>query len=371
MTAPVRLFVADSLPAEVRRFLDRVAELPDVVAIAVMPDVHLAGEACVGTAIATRGTLRPALLGSDLGCGVAALPLGGHVDVLDRSPVLASDLLDAIRRAVPLDRRPTALAPRDAVLDAPLSTPRLQKLAEREGRIELGTVGRGNHFVELQRDEDDGTLWLMVHTGSRAMGPAIQAHHEASAPRPRDAVLDATSPAGHAYLSDVGWALEYARVSRRVIAVAVAEVAHDLLGIEPDLEALVDCHHDAVSEEEHAGERVWVHRKGAVHAALGAPVLVPGSMGTASFHAEGRGHAAALTSSAHGAGRAVPRGEARRRFGPREIERQLAGVLVHPSRLRDLGDEVPDAYKDVRAVMRAQRDLVRVVRRLRPVLVHK
>ncbi len=211
----------------------------------------------------------------------------------------------------------------------------------------------------------------MVHTGSRAMGPAIQAHHQASAPRPRDVVLEAGSAPGRAYLADVGWALAYARASRRVIAEAVAEVALDVLGCEPALEALLDCHHDAVSLETHDGEPVWVHRKGAVHAALGAPVLVPGSMGTASYHAEGRGLPAALESSAHGAGRAVPRGEARRRFGPKEIARQLSGVLVHPSRIADLGDEVPEAYKDIRAVMRAQRDLVRVVRRLRPLLVHK
>lgn len=165
MSAPIALFVADSLAKEVKRFLEHVAAWPDVARIAVMPDVHLAGEACVGTAIATRGTLRPALLGSDLGCGVAALPLGASADL---DELTRRRLLDGTRRAVPLDRHRVAEASRHPALEAPLSTPSLGKLAEREGRLELGTVGRGNHFVELQRDED-GALWAMVHTGSRAI----------------------------------------------------------------------------------------------------------------------------------------------------------------------------------------------------------
>ncbi len=133
----------------------------------------------------------------------------------------------------------------------------------------------------------------------------------------------------------------------------------------------LDCHHDAIAHELHGGERLWVHRKGAVPAPIGAPVLVPGSMGTASYHAVGRGNPEALASSAHGAGRALPRGEARRVISQRRLIEELGDVVVDPRRLADLRDDAPSAYKDVAEVMRDQRALVKQVRVLRPRLVHK
>lgn len=367
--APIAVF-GGTLDGEVKRFLERARSLPDVVRVAVMPDVHLAGDACVGTVIATRHTLRPFLLGSDLGCGVAAMPLGVPAAILD-DPEIAQRVLPGIAGRIPLIARAHARA-EDPVLFEPLSHSRLMRARDRDGVREHGTVGRGNHFVELQEDED-GWLWSMVHSGSRALGPLIQAHHIGEV-RPKDAVLLAESPEGQAYLHDVQWAIRYAASSRRRMALAVAAVITDVCGVAVDdavESAVVDCHHDAVSREAHGGAWLWVHRKGAVAAPLGAPVLIPGSMGTASYHCVGRAEPTSMASAAHGAGRALRRGEAMRRIGLSTLEAEIEGVLVDGARLAQLRDEAPSAYKDIEAVMRAQRTLIKRVRRMRPRLVHK
>lgn len=370
MSAPVAIWCATSVPREVRAFLDRVARAPDVVRVAVMPDVHLAGDACVGTAIATRRTLRPELLGSDLGCGVAAMHFGTAAERL-RDPAIAQRVLGDLSRAIPTHRGPArALGELTA---RPLSTGALERVRARDGAVQLGTIGRGNHFVELQEDEADGALWLMVHTGSRALGPAIQRAHVERATRDASgfSVIDAESDEARAYLGDLACALEYARANRRAIAERVAEVVAAHIAASPDPSSWIECHHDDVARESHEGEPLWVHRKGAVAAHEGAPVLIPGSMGTSSHHAEGRGHAEALRTSAHGAGRELTRSEARRRVSPRELERQMQGVAFDARAASHLVEEAPSAYKDVRRVLRAQRDLVRITRTLRPVLVHK
>ncbi len=363
--APIAVF-AGTLDGEVKRFLERIRSLPDVVRIAVMPDVHLAGDACVGTVVATRHTLRPFLLGSDLGCGVTAMPLGVPAAILDDQKI-AARVLSGITASIPLMARARARAEAPVLIE-PLSHVRLMRARDRDGVREHGTVGRGNHFVELQEDEE-GSLWSMVHSGSRALGPLIQAHHIGGA-RPKDAVLVADSPEGQAYLHDVQWAIRYAASSRERMARAVAEVIADVCDVAVEGE-VIDCHHDAVRREEHGGEWLWVHRKGAVGAALGTPVLIPGSMGTASYHCVGRAEPTSLASAAHGAGRALRRGEAMRRIGLTTLEAEIDGVLVDGRRLAQLRDEAPSAYKDIEAVMRAQRALIKRVRRMRPRLVHK
>jgi tRNA-splicing ligase RtcB len=361
--AEVIVFASEALAPEVRTFVDRIAHSSDVVRIAVMPDVHLAGNACVGTVVATRTRIVPELLGSDLGCGVSAVELGMSAEPL-RDRARATRILDALTQAIPT-RIDGANALPDA-LAAPLSTARLTRVLETDARVELGTLGRGNHFLELQTDEDDG-LWLMVHTGSRALGPAIQAHH-ARAARERIAglgALVADSDDGRAYLADHDRAIEFARANRDRIARRALEV----LGATPGV--WLDCHHDVVRSELHDGERVWVHRKGAVPAYEGAAVLIPGSMGTESVHAIGSGEPRALASSAHGAGRELTRTEARRRIDRHALDAEMGDVVYDSKLAARLVEEAPSAYKDLRHVLRAQRGLVRVTRRLRPLLVLK
>jgi tRNA-splicing ligase RtcB len=370
MTATQSRFVAHPLSPEVELALTRLAEAPDVVHLAVMPDVHLATEVCVGVAVGTRRLIYPAAVGGDIGCGMAALRFDMTADALDQAA--AARVLAGLYRRVPRGRHRRASFRSSERLDpGRLSAPSLAALARNEGRAQLGTLGSGNHFIELQADEE-GRLWLMLHSGSRAIGPGIRAHHVARAePAGSFRALDAGTEAGRAYLADMQWASMYADENRRHLIEATVESVADALGAHAEEESLVTCHHNHVRRETHRGEELWVHRKGAVPAAAGEPGVVPGSMGTPSYHVEGRGHPDALASSAHGAGRALSRTEARRTITRRDLDRQLDGIAWDHRQADALRDEAPAAYKDITQVMRAQHKLVRITRRLRPVLSYK
>lgn len=369
MSANVHVFASETLEPDVRAFVVRVAHARDVARVAVMPDVHLAGSACVGLVVGTRRLLVPELLGSDLGCGVAALDLGASAELL-RDRTRATRLLDELGRAVPTRLHDGAITSWDP--QRALSTGRLAHVLEHDARRELGTLGRGNHFLELQADEAEN-LWLMVHTGSRALGPAIQAHHARAAAEKLAGLgaIEADSVAGAAYLADHDVALAFARENRRRIAARVCEVVGDVLRAQPDLHTWLECHHDVVRHETHDDEPLWVHRKGSVPAHEGDPVIIPGSMGTESVHAIGVGDPRALASSAHGAGRALTRTDARRRIDRAALEREMAAVVFDARLASRLVEEAPSAYKDLRHVLRAQRGLARVTRTLRPLLVLK
>jgi tRNA-splicing ligase RtcB (3'-phosphate/5'-hydroxy nucleic acid ligase) len=253
-----------------------------------------------------------------------------------------------------------------------LSSGGLSNRARRDGLVQLGTLGGGNHFLEMQTD-DEGALWLMVHSGSRAMGQAVAGHHmkrcetEASGLR----YLVADSPAGREYVSDQEWARGYAHQNRLDMVDAVAALLEERFDVAMDDDSMISCDHNHVRQERHDGASYWVHRKGALSAQEGELGLIPGSMGTESFHTEGRGCAASLMSSSHGAGRAMSRTEAKRRISTKELNRQMRGVWFDRAAAARLRDEAPGAYKDVGTVMRAQRELTRIVRRVRPLLVFK
>lgn len=371
MTAPIATWLAAPLSKDVAAALRRLADVDDVARIAVMPDVHLAEDVCIGTVVATRSILCPAAVGGDIGCGVAALRFAADATMLDDARTAAA-VLDDLRRAVPALRHPMRDAPPLPATLGPLSHPRLDAAARDLARVELGTLGRGNHFLELQAD-DAGALWLMVHSGSRAMGQAIRDHHlrEATARGGGLRGIDADSVAGAAYLADLAWALAFADLNRRAIADRVAGILARRLGIAAEPDTWCSCHHNHVRREVHDDEPLWVHRKGAIPAARDEPGLIPGSMGTASYHVAGRGHAAALASSSHGAGRRFSRSEARRRISARAVAAQLGAVWFDHRMADALRDEAPAAYKDLDAVMRAQSELTRIVRRVRPRLSYK
>lgn len=371
---PVARFLHGPLPDAVAQALARIAAAPDVVRVAAMPDVHLADEVCVGTVVATRRLLYPAAIGSDLGCGVAAVRF--DVAAADLDAGAAARVLAGLYAAVPRNRHRRAdLPPWPEGLDpdqTAFSAPGLRAIAVHDGRAQLGTLGSGNHFIELQRD-DDGALWLMLHSGSRGMGPAIRAHHERRAVTTGAGLtaLDAGDATGRDFLADVDWAIRYADANRSLMVRAVSSILADVLGAKVVEGSGFACHHNHVRREEHGGEPLWVHRKGAISAADEEAGIIPGSMGSPSFHVAGRGHAEALASSSHGAGRLMGRAEARRRISVRDVERQLSGVWFDHRRIDELRDEAPGAYKDIGQVMRAQADLTRIVRRLCPVLCFK
>jgi tRNA-splicing ligase RtcB len=287
---------------------------------------------------------------------------------------VAGQVLGDLGGAVPARRRNrSATVPQPAELAADtLSHPSLEAVRRTEGMLEFATVGSGNHFVELQADEE-GRLWLMVHSGSRALGQAIRDYHLARAEPVYGHLraIDARLEAGLEYLHDADIARRYADASRRAIAEQVGRVLANRFGAHICWQTLITTDHNHVSYERHANRDVWVHRKGAMPARHGESGVLPGSMGTHSFHVERRGCEESLCSSAHGAGRLLSRTEARCRISERELCREMAGVWFDARLAGRLRDEAPSAYKNVRAVLRAQGELVKVTRCLCPVLNYK
>jgi len=369
----IRTWLTAPMKQDVSEAIERLRHAPDVQRIAVMPDVHLAADVCIGVVVATSHLIYPQAVGGDIGCGMLAVPFDLEAARLE-DPSTAGQVLAQIGGAVPTrrrNRRATRAIPPD--VDAiVLSHANLEQVRQREGALTFGTLGSGNHFIELQADED-GRLWLMVHSGSRNMGPAIRDHHMTCGVAMGSGLkaLDVRSDAGAAYLNDASWARRFADASRRTMAAAVGDTVTAILGGRICWETAIATDHNHVSLESHGGQDVWIHRKGAMPAHDGEPGVLPGSMGSASFHIEGRGCAAALCSSAHGAGRLLSRTAARRKVSAAELHRQMHGIW-YDHRLSDLlRDEAPEAYKDIRAVLRAQHELVKVTRALRPILNYK
>lgn len=351
------------------RQLQKLAGQPYVTMhVAAMPDAHVSSGVAVGSVFATEHVVVPAALGGDLGCGMSACRLTGAS--LER-PQLERFVM-ALGRAIPTGHAThrTAVPVPDALRDLPLSTGSLEHTRDALLGRHLGTLGGGNHFIELDRDGQGG-MWLLVHSGSRGLGAAIAVHHARAA---GDALggLDVRE-AGAAYLADLGWALDVARANRRTLAARAREVFADVTGLEPEDDANTerDIHHNFVARETWFGRSVLVHRKGAVAAPEGARVLIPGSMGTASYLATGRGAEASFGSCSHGAGRVLSRSAARAAITPKALQRAMHGVVFPQALARSLVEEAPAAYRDIDEVLEDQADLVQKETRLRPLAVLK
>lgn len=358
--------------------LRNIASLPWVFHhVAAMPDVHFGKGATVGSVVAMKDAVSPAAVGVDIGCGMGAV----------QTNIKASDLPDSLRRlrddieaAIPVGfsshDEPVAAARELALWKDFSSLTREVQDLESKARTQLGTLGGGNHFIELCLDTDQN-LWLMLHSGSRNIGKELAEIHIAKAKKlahnrdlpDRDlAVFLAGTPEMKAYRHDLFWAQEYARANREVMMSLALSVLRSHF---PSLRAgePILCHHNYVSEERHYGEDVLVTRKGAIRARRGDMGIIPGSMGTRSYIVRGLGCAEAFESASHGAGRKMSRGEAKRRFSVKDLEAQTAGVECR----KDGGvlDEIPGAYKKIEQVMDDQRDLVEIVTELRQVLCVK
>lgn len=375
--------------------LSRLAAMPFVHKwVAAMPDVHVGIGATVGSVVPTVGAIIPAAVGVDIGCGMIAARTSLTASEL---PDHLFGLRDAIERAVPHGRTdnggrndrgawrdvPAAVDEAWAGLSAEYAAivekhPRLGRGPE---RAQLGTLGTGNHFIELCLDESD-RVWLMLHSGSRGVGNRVGSHFIEKAREDmaryhihlpdRDlAYLPEGTVHFDDYLRAVGWAQEYARVNRELMmraAVAAVRATGLVPAFEASLEA-VNCHHNYVSREHHYGRNVWVTRKGAVRAREGELGIIPGSMGARSFIVRGKGNPESFHSCSHGAGRAMTRTKARKVFTLDDHAKATAGVECRKD--ADVLDETPGAYKDIEAVMHAQRDLVDVVYTLRQVVCVK
>ncbi|MCB9684716.1 MAG: RtcB family protein [Alphaproteobacteria bacterium] len=381
--------VEDAAREQVRR----IAALPFVHRhVAVMPDVHLGKGATVGSVIATRGAIVPAAVGVDIGCGMVAVRTSL---TSARLPESLGAVRSAIEAAIPHGRSDNGRAgdvgawkdlPDEVGATWASLEPRFEEICARtpgirrgNGPNHLGTLGTGNHFVEVCLDEED-RVWLMLHSGSRGVGNRIGTTFIGLARREMErwfvrlpdqdlAYLPDGTPLFGAYLRAVGWAQDFARANRALMTRAALRAMREVLGPFETDEKVVDCHHNYVEKEHHFGEEVWVTRKGAVRARVGDLGIIPGSMGTRSYIVAGKGNAESFHSCSHGAGRSMSRAEARRRFTREDHERATAGVECR----KDDGviDETPMAYKPIDAVMEAQRDLVDVVHELRQIVCVK
>jgi tRNA-splicing ligase RtcB len=380
--APRLLSWASDIEPDTVEQAARTARLPFVAGhVALMPDAHLGLGATVGSVIPTVGAIIPAAVGVDIGCGMIAA----------ETDLDAADLPDSLARLMPLVERripagvgkghsqPVPGADRDL---AALGTPATD-LSDRQRATALaqfGTLGSGNHFVEICLDERD-RVWAVLHSGSRGIGNQLATAHIAAAKglmkrmavRLEDPdlayVLEGT-PEFDAYIRDMLWAQRYAMASRdRMMHAALASL-FEVVGRGTEV-SRINCHHNFTQRERHGGREVWVTRKGAIKAAAGDLGVIPGSMGTRSYVVSGKGSAASYHSCSHGAGRRLSRGRARRELSVESLRAAMAGREWLADRAVELLDEHPASYKDIDRVMADQADLVEVVHTLRQVFNYK
>ncbi|MBZ5721329.1 MAG: RtcB family protein [Acidobacteriia bacterium] len=378
-----------------RKQLLNVAQLPFVYKwVAAMPDVHWGIGATVGSVIPTRGAIIPAAVGVDIGCGMMAVQTTLNASQL---PDNLHGIREAIERAVPVgrtdqggpnDRGAWKHAPEHHAEVWAQLEPRYRAITEKYPKLEhkqrvhhLGTLGTGNHFIEICLDENDH-VWFMLHSGSRGVGNRFGTFFiELAKNDMRKRMINlpdkdlAYLPQGSEHFDDyvdaVHWAQDYALANRELMMRNIVRVVRES-GLVPAFTAeseVVSCHHNYVAWEHHYGENVLVTRKGAVRARAGDMGIIPGSMGARSYIVRGKGNPESFMSCSHGAGRAMSRTEAKRRFTVEDHMKATAGVECRKD--KDVIDETPMAYKSIDAVMEAQKDLVDVVHTLRQVVCVK
>ncbi|GAA2859487.1 RtcB family protein [Microbacterium arabinogalactanolyticum] len=349
--------------------------------LALMPDAHLGKGATVGSVIPTLGAIIPAAVGVDIGCGMIAVRTQFTASEFAQRDL--APLREAIERAIPLsagryNRKVVATAePRIAELEG-LAVKNDFDPASYAGNwmLQLGTLGSGNHFIEVSLDELD-RVWLFLHSGSRGVGNKIATHHIAVAqrlnrqwwidlPDPDLAYLVEDSPEFTRYIRELRWAQHFALLNREEMMDRVIRQVSEFAGTAVDEQERINCHHNFTESEKHFGKQVWVSRKGAIQADAGRPGLIPGSMGTASYVVEGLGNPLSLNSSPHGAGREYSRSAARRTFTHDQLRTAMAGI-----EFRDTDafiDEIPQAYKPIDTVMADASDLVTIRHTLRQIV---
>ncbi len=385
---PVKIYTDDIEP-EAYRQLQNLAQLPFVHChIAAMPDVHFGKGATVGSVIPCKGAIIPAAVGVDIGCGMNALRLS----------LKAGDLPDSLRRvraaieaAVPVGfamhpsetAHASTLRPLanrlNRLLEKHPEIPKRQKKSHQSWVRQLGTLGGGNHFIELCLDENDD-VWIMLHSGSRGIGNAIGRYFIRLAQQdmgrhlhnlPDKDLAYFTEGAQHFddYVEAVHWAQDYAMDNRREMMRLIVDALKPELPAFGVTEEAINCHHNYVAMEQHFGANVYITRKGAIRAGRGELGIIPGSMGAKSYIVRGKGEPDSFSSCAHGAGRRMSRTQAARHFNETDLQAQTAGVECRKD--KGMLDEIPGAYKDIDTVMANQSDLVEVVHTLKQVVCVK
>ncbi len=385
---PVKIYT-DEVEASAMQQLYNIAQLPFIHShIAAMPDVHMGKGATVGSVIPTKNAIIPAAVGVDIGCGMNAIRLS----------IKASDLPDnlrglrlAIEEAIPVGfnmhktdkaRQSTIRALSgglDRIIDKHKKIYSMQKRPYQTWIRQIGTLGGGNHFIELCLDENND-VWVMLHSGSRGIGNAIgqyfinlakkdMGQHLVNLPDKDLAYFTEGTRYFDDYVNAVEWAQDYAMANRREMMHLILKALCKKLPKFGITKEAINCHHNYVSQELHFGEKVFVTRKGAIRAGLDELGIIPGSMGAKSFIVRGKGNPQSFCSCSHGAGRKMSRTAAKKAFGEQDLVHQTEGVECR----KDKGviDEIPSAYKDIDKVMEHQSDLIEVVHTLKQVVCVK
>ena len=385
---PVKIFTNDIDQDSIEQ-LTKMAQLQFIHShIAVMPDVHVGKGATVGSVIPTKHAIIPAAVGVDIGCGMNAIRLNLKSSQL---PDNLSSLRHAIERKVPVGfdlhkqvkAKASTLTPLDKRLQPIISKHpglvRMLRKFDMTWQKQLGTLGGGNHFIELCLDENQD-VWIMLHSGSRGLGNVIgtyfielakkEAQHRFGHVPDKDLSYFAEGSASFDdYVEAVEWAQAYAYENRREMMRLILEAIRPLLPSFQLTKEAINCHHNYVSQEQHGGENLLITRKGAIRAGKDELGIIPGSMGARSYIVRGKGHPDSFCSCSHGAGRKMSRNKAKHLFNQQDLIQQTQGIECR----KDAGviDEIPAAYKDIDQVMAQQSDLIEVVHTLKQVLCIK
>lgn len=376
---PIKMWLED-LEEQALEQAKNLADLPFAYKhIALMPDAHLGYGMPIGGVLATRGAIIPNAVGVDIGCGMLAV----RTNLVEVCKSELETIIGKIRETVPVGFKhqntpqPELKMPGINLIDLPIVTREFQR-----ARKQLGTLGGGNHFVEIQKG-NDGNVWVMIHSGSRNLGKQVADHYNKLAVElnerwysgiPKEhqlAFLPTDTEEAQAYLREMQYCVAFAFLNRKMMMECVLDVVESVF---PNLQCddPINIAHNYAAQEHHFGQNVWVHRKGATRARAGELGIIPGSQGTKSYIVRGKGNKHSFESCSHGAGRKMGRKAAQRTLDLEQQQRLLNDKgIIHSIRTHKDLDEAPGAYKNIRDVMRNQQDLVEEVVRLSPMAVVK
>ena len=379
--ADVLSWVTHEMSSDEHDMLRNVSRLPCLFKhVALMPDAHLGKGSMVGSVIATTDAVIPATVGVDIGCGMMAVKTPFTSGILDQK---MAEFRDEIERAIPVGfNEYKESVGESSYWPAWAEFGVLHKgVQDRKSKAmkQLGTLGGGNHFIEVCLDTDDN-VWLMLHSGSRNIGKELAERHIATAktlhklnelPSPDLAYFVQGTDEFKAYWHDLDWAQKYAMKNREIMMTRLLKSFNRMFNRQNEFEPeiTVNCHHNYVAVEEHFGDKVYVTRKGAINAEQDRLGIIPGSMGAKSFIIRGLGNPQSFNSCSHGAGRKMSRTKAKSKYTIDDLKKQTAGVECRKD--KGVVDEIPGAYKDIEEVMRAQDDLVEIVAELKQVICVK
>lgn len=384
---PIKTWCANPEASALEQALN-VSNHPAIVGhVALMPDLHPGYGMPIGGVAALKDAVSPNMVGVDIACGMMANKFDFKADWLSREDII--QIMREIRNHVPMGmkhQKDNSVFKKEARELVDKFKTEIMRLEKGTGLVsfdavaeQLGTLGSGNHFIEMQTDED-GFMWFMLHSGSRNIGKCvcdkfnrmakeINARHKVRLPAPDLAYLPTDSDEGREYLALLNFCMDFSYLNRECMLKQITESLKKIIGKIPQTIEKINIHHNYAAQEEHFGEKVWIHRKGATCASEGKIGIIPGSMGTSSYIVRGKGNEEAFSSCSHGAGRVMGRHAATKTFSMEQFRQSMKGVVFNCT--EKFLDESPMAYKDIVSVIDEQKDLVDVVHKLKPLAVEK